>query len=133
MGRLITAKKLPAFCSATVWPGTAVKPVKNSSRFHMQRGTSSQTDGVAHMNDALFNIRFVLCGYSGMAFREREEPCKNDSDSSQSAQKNTSRSERKAFLRNHGRYTQLWVTEVRVTSSELASSVPRAEHNFFAD
>lgn len=39
----------------------------------------------------------------------------------------------KAFLRNHGWYTQLWVTEVWVTSSELDRSVPRAEHNFFAE
>ncbi|RXN04140.1 hypothetical protein ROHU_034141 [Labeo rohita] len=54
------------------------KDPNTSGRFHMQRGTSSQTDGVAHMNGALFNIRFVLCGYSGMALREREEPCKSD-------------------------------------------------------
>lgn len=54
MGRLITAKKLPAFCSATAQPGTAVKPVKNSSRWgsRLSRDASSCQGTVGEENGA---------------------------------------------------------------------------------
>ncbi len=54
MGRLITAKKLPAFCSATVWAGTAVKAVKNSSRWgsRLSRDASSCQGTVGEENGA---------------------------------------------------------------------------------
>lgn len=54
MGRLITAKKLPAFCSATAQPGTAVKPVKNSSRWgsRLSRDAASCQGTVGEENGA---------------------------------------------------------------------------------
>ncbi|ROJ33194.1 hypothetical protein DPX16_18016 [Anabarilius grahami] len=69
MGRLITAKKLPAFCSATAQPGTAVKPVKNSSRANIKRNIiAHRTVTIVEMYRKLaiaHRLKVVMLSFTG--------------------------------------------------------------------